>query len=47
MFTPPTRHLKNWTSHYMAKNENHSRGSLDSLNEAFWCTDYNAKTSAL
>ena len=25
------------------KKENHPRGLFDSLNEAFWCTDYNAK----
>ena len=34
---------KNGPPHYMAKNENHPRGLCDSLNEAFWCTDCNAK----
>ena len=29
------------------KNENHHMGMFDSSNEAFWCTDYNAKTPAL
>ena len=41
--TSPTRGLKKGPHHYMAKNENHPRGSLDSLNEAFWCTNCNAK----
>ena len=27
----------------MAKNENHASVLFDSLNEAFWCTDYNSK----
>ena len=27
----------------MAKNENHASMLFDSLNEAFWCTDYNTK----
>ena len=27
----------------MAKNENHASPLFDSLNEAFWCTDHNAK----
>ena len=27
----------------MAKNENNANGLFDSLNEAFWCTDHNAK----
>ena len=34
---------KNRPPHYMAKNENHPRWLCDSLNEAFWCTDCNAK----
>ena len=34
---------KNGPPHYMAKNENHASGLFDSLNEVFWCTDYNAK----
>ena len=29
---------------FLLKNENHPRGSFDSLNKAFGCTDYNAKT---
>ena len=29
-------------THYMTK-KNHPRGLFDSFNEAFWCTDYNAK----
>ena len=28
---------------YKSKNENHCMGLFDSWNEAFWCTDYNAK----
>ena len=34
---------KNRPPHYMAKNENYPRGLCDSLNEAFWCTNCNAK----
>ena len=30
-------------THYKPKNENHHMGVFDSSNEAFWCTDYNAK----
>ena len=30
-------------THYKPKNENHCMGMLDSSNEAFWCTDSNAK----
>ena len=30
-------------THYRPKNENHRMGVFDSSNEAFWCTDYNAK----
>ena len=30
-------------THYNPKNENHCTGVFDSSNEAFWCTDYNAK----
>ena len=30
-------------THYKPKNENHRMGLFDSSNEAFWCTDYNAK----
>ena len=40
---PPYRGSEKRTPHYVAKNENHHRGSFDSLNEAFWCTDCNAK----
>ena len=29
--------------HVNPKNENHCTGVLDSLNEVFWCTDYNTK----
>ena len=43
IFTPRTRGLKLRPPHYMAKNENHARVLFDSLNEAFWCSDYNAK----
>ena len=43
-FLPPVPGVwKNGPPHYMAKNENHASGLFDSLNEAFWCTDYNAK----
>ena len=43
-FLPPLPGVwKNGPPHYTVKNENHPRGSFDSLNEAFWCTDYNAK----
>ena len=30
-------------THYKSKNENHHMREFDSSNEAFWCTDYNAK----
>ena len=30
-------------THYKPKNENYCIRMFDSLNEAFWCTDYNAK----
>ena len=30
-------------THYKPKNENHHMRVFDSSNEAFWCTDYNAK----
>ena len=43
-FLPPVPGVwKNGPPHYMAKNENHASGLFDSLNEAFWCTDNNAK----
>ena len=43
-FLPPLPGVwKNGPPHYTVKNENHPRGSSDSLNEALWCTDYNAK----
>ena len=34
---------KNGPPHYTVKNGNHARGSFDSFNEAFWCTDDDAK----
>ena len=43
-FLPPLPGVwKNGPPHYTVKNENLRRGSFGSLNEAFWCTDYNAK----
>ena len=40
---PQTRGLKKELPHYMAKIENHPRGLFYSLNEAFWCMDYNPR----
>ena len=40
---PRTRGLKKRTLHYMAKIYNHPSEIFYSPNEAFWCTDYNAK----
>ena len=43
-FLPPVPGVwKRGPPHYMAKNENHANGLFDSLNEVFWCTDYNGK----
>ena len=43
IFYPCTWGLKKGTLSYKLKNENIPRGLFNSLNEVFWCTDYNTK----